>query len=275
MKVYIQTDIEGVAGFCFRENRENTGYENILHRQRMYRLLTEEVNAAVRAAFDSGADEVLVNDNHGSGYNILFEELVPECRIIHGRNGSGPQWLPLLDETADALVLVGMHAMGGTKKAIIPHTKWEVNHGEIYLSEGSSAAALAGDLGVPTVFASGDDKIIAELLAKIPKIETATVKQALSPYMSCSVMPQKARQMIYEGVKRGLANRALIPPYKIKGPVTVLLYDSPGHIPPLKPEGREESGATLTEAFLRYSEKASWSIYGMEDLDGFMFPSDK
>ena len=57
MKVYIQTDIEGVAGFCFFENRKDASVENFNHRQRMRRLLTNEVNTAVTAAFESGADE--------------------------------------------------------------------------------------------------------------------------------------------------------------------------------------------------------------------------
>ena len=146
MKIYIETDIEGVAGFCFFENRADKGYENIQHRHRMHRLLTDEVNAAVRAAFDSGADDVLVKDGHGSGYNIIFENLDPRCRIIHGRNCSGPHWLPLLDASCEALVLVGMHAMGGTPNAILPHSKWKVNGGAMYLSEGSMAAAIAGDI---------------------------------------------------------------------------------------------------------------------------------
>ena len=151
MKVYIQTDIEGIAGFCFREDRTNANYETIQHRYRMYKLLTAEVNAAVRAAFDSGADEVIVNDSHGTGYNIMFEDLDPRCRIIHGRNCSGPHWMPLLDSSFDAILLIGMHAMGATPKAIIPHSKWEINHGELYLSEGTMACAIAGDFGVPAV----------------------------------------------------------------------------------------------------------------------------
>ena len=108
MKVYVQTDIEGVAGFCFFENRRSRDYEVINHRYRMYKLLTAEVNAAVKAAFDAGATEVVVNDSHGSGYNILFEDLDPRCRIIHGKNCSGPHWLPLLDSSFDAMVLIGM-----------------------------------------------------------------------------------------------------------------------------------------------------------------------
>ena len=50
MKIYIQTDIEGVAGFCFFENRGDQSMENFHHRQRMRKLLTDEVNAAVKAS---------------------------------------------------------------------------------------------------------------------------------------------------------------------------------------------------------------------------------
>ena len=63
MKVYVQTDIEGVAGFCFFENRRSRDYEVINHRYRMYKLLTAEVNAAVKAAFDAGASEVVVTSD--------------------------------------------------------------------------------------------------------------------------------------------------------------------------------------------------------------------
>ena len=146
MKIYIQTDIEGVAGFCFFEDRNNPSYMNAEHRMRMYRLLTNEVNAAVQGAFDAGADEVVVNDSHGSGYNILFEDLDPRCQVIHGKNMSGPAWMPLLDDSFDAMLLIGMHAMGGTECAITPHSLWEVNDGEIYLSEGSMAAAIAASV---------------------------------------------------------------------------------------------------------------------------------
>ena len=96
MRVYIQTDIEGVAGFCFQENRANPGIECVQHRYRMYKLLTDEVNAAAKAAFDEGADEVFINDNHGRGYNILFEDLDERCQIIHGRNSSSGQWMAFL-----------------------------------------------------------------------------------------------------------------------------------------------------------------------------------
>jgi len=179
MKVYIQTDLEGCAGFCFYQDFQDKSPEAYCHYHRMCRLLTNEVNAGVKAAFDSGAKEVIVNDSHGSGYNIIFEELDPNCEVIHGRNCSGPHWLPLLDSSFDALVLIGMHVMEGTEKAIAPHSKWEVNEGEIFMSEASMAAAIAGDYDIPTVFVSGDNKLIEEVKEKIHNIETATVKRAL------------------------------------------------------------------------------------------------
>ena len=272
MKIYIQTDIEGVAGFCFFENRENPNYENILHRQRMYRLLTNEVNAAVKAAFDSGADEVFVNDNHGTGYNIIFEELDPRCRIIHGRNFSSNVWLPKLDSSIDAMVLIGMHAMGGTPNSITPHSRWEINDGQMYLSECTMACALAGDLGVPAVMLSGDDKICSETRDKIPGIVSVEVKEALSAFQACSLVPSRACQLIYEGVMQGIARRHTLRPFVVPGPVRLNLLDSKGHVPPLERMGDTIEADSITEAFNKFERNMSWTPGSIELPDGFVFP---
>ena len=272
MKIYVQTDIEGVAGFCFFENRRSRDYEVINHRYRMYKLLTAEVNAAVKAAFDAGADEVVVNDSHGSGYNILFEDLDPRCRIIHGKNCSGPHWLPLLDSSFDAMVLIGMHAMGETACSITPHTLWVVNNGEVLLSEGSMAAAIAGDLNVPTVMVSGDDKVTAELAGKIPGIAVAEVKQALSPYQACSMVPQAACELIYEKVKAALNNIPAIKPYKINGPVSLVLRDNDTHCPPLEEAGETVEADTITEAFFKFERSMGWTSFDSQYPDGFSYP---
>ena len=271
MKVYIQTDIEGVAGFCFFENRKDPSVENFHHRQRMRQLLTDEVNAAVKASFTAGADEVLVNDSHGSGYNILFEQLDPRCRIIHGRNCSGPHWLPLL-EGSDALVLIGMHAMGGTPVSITPHSLWKVNNGSLYLSEGTMAAAIAGDLGIPSVFVSGDDKITAEFKEKIPAIEAVAVKQALSPYQACSMIPSRACELISQGVRSGLRRICEIAPYRVAGPVELTLLDSDGHVPPLREIMPPVTAGTITEAFFKYERSMPWTSFDLQHPDGFVYP---
>jgi len=275
VNVYIHTDLEGVAGFCFFEDREPKDIENVMHRQRMYRLLTGEVNAAAVAAFDSGAEEVYVNDSHYSGYNIAFEELDPRCRIIHGANCTGPHWMPKLDVSFDAMLLVGAHAMAGTPRAITSHSKWKVNGGEIHLSEGSMAAAIAGDFGVPTVMVSGDDKVTAEIGEKIPGIERVAVKEALSPYQACSLVPARARAEIAAATARGLGNRKSIKPYKIPGPVRLVLLDSENYeiyTSPLRETGAEVAAGTINEAFMQYQRAASWTAFDTEYTNGCRYP---
>jgi D-amino peptidase len=275
MNVYIQTDIEGIAGWISHEDRETQTIENYEHRQRMYRLLTAEVNAAVLAAKQCGAERILVNDSHGSGYNIIFEELDECCEINHGRGEYFPDWLPVLDEGFDAMVLIGMHAMGGEVGGICPHSKWEINGGEIYMSEASSAAAIAGDLGIPTVFISGDQIITGEVGEKIPDIEKAIVKHSYGPNCCRSVQPTRACKMIFEGVKSGLQRIAEIRPYKLAGPFTLNLLDSPGFIPPLKPLlERPVEGQTFTEVHNKALDKFPWTHFGQQVVDAYRYPGN-
>ena len=83
MNVYIVADVEGVAGVVFYEHRHlqmsMLNYE-VLHRNRV--LLTEEVNAAARGAFDAGADSVVVHDHHGFGYTILPDLIDKRLELI-------------------------------------------------------------------------------------------------------------------------------------------------------------------------------------------------
>jgi D-aminopeptidase len=165
-----------------------------------------------------------------------------------------------------------MHAMGGTPNAILPHSKWKVNGGVMYLSEGSMAAAIAGDYSVPTVFVSGDDKITAEIKSKIPGSETAEVKRALSVYQACSVIPARACEMIYAGVKRGIARRSEIKPFHIPGPVRLNLLDSPGHIEHKEMLPEDIEAPTIDQAFMEFERRMSWTCFDTSKVDGFVFP---
>ena len=66
MKVFISVDMEGVSGLTDPEEMRagGRGYE------RGCELMTGDANAAVRAAFDAGADQVVVTDSHGRGKNL-------------------------------------------------------------------------------------------------------------------------------------------------------------------------------------------------------------
>lgn len=275
MKVYIHTDIEGVAGFASFEDCQSRTLENYEHRQRMYRLLTGEVNAAVKAAKACGADTIYINDSHSSGYNIIFEDLDEGCEIIHGRANHRPAWLTSLDSSVDAMVIVGAHAMGGELDGICPHSKWDLNDGQRYLSEASMAMALAGDLNVPTVFVSGDQVITGELRDKNPQIEVAVVKHAYGPFCCRSLQPKKAQDIIFEAVKKGLKRCKEIKPYKLEGPFTLNLLDTPTHIPPLENVlPVSVKGDTITEVFEKALNQFPWNDFGNKTVDYYRYPDN-
>ena len=263
MKVYIHTDIEGVAGWVFWGSRSKS-FANHYHSQRMNQLLTNEVKAACRAAIDSGADEVWVNDSHGCCYSILFEQLPKQCPIIHGRPAYFDAWLAYFDSTIDALVCIGQHAMAGTPHAVNPHSLWHVNGGEIKLSECTMAAALAGYHDVPCVCVSGDEKICAEAKQKIPQLETVDVKWAIAAQNARSLTPETACEKIYQGVQEALKRKDDIPPFKIPGPYRLNISDRDPSKMILKRDGEGEDFWQTVHDTLN---KTSYSNYGQDPID--------
>jgi D-amino peptidase len=277
MKVYIEVDIEGVAGVVSFEDRKCESYENITHRHRIYRLLTGEVNAAVRGCKAAGADTIYICDHHGAGYNILFEELEPGCEIIHGRQTNLKDLMPFMDTSFDALVCVGMHAMAYTPYANLPHSKWQLNGGEVFMSECSMAAAVAGYFDIPAVFVSGDQAITGELREKIPAIETCQVKEALSPYAARCLMPADAQARIEAGVTQALLRRKDIPPYKVPGPPYALnLIDNLNGRPQSPMLEEDIIGDDFLDVVTRAITSFPWSPNrGSQELDGYKYPTNR
>ena len=227
MKVYIHTDIEGVSGVVHWWNHQmwlnysKDPLEIFDLKMRMRKLLTGEVNAAIEGALDAGADEIVVNDSHGWGYNILLEELNPKATLIHGEYDALPFWLPEIGKGWDAVVAVGEHAMAGTKGAVLAHSKFIWN-GDIALGEIGNTALLFGAVDTPLVFASDADMLKKEIRRLIPNIECAVVKTALSTNVARSLHPSVAQEKIRKGVAKGLARRKEIKPFKIKYPCTLV-----------------------------------------------------
>ncbi len=77
MKIWIGTDMEGIAGVVDREHTHRTGREH----DRARGWMTDEVNAAVAGCFAGGASAVTVTDGHGTCRNIVPERLDPRARL--------------------------------------------------------------------------------------------------------------------------------------------------------------------------------------------------
>jgi len=218
VKVYIFTDMEGVAGIEEWDDRKDTPAPAAARRESCKRLLTAEVNAAAAGAFDGGADEVVVKMGHAD--SILYEELDERVEFIR----RGETWLQGIDEGVDALFFVGGHARAGTPDGVLCHTwsrtvkAWYVNGREV--GEIGVCALTAGCFGVPYVFHAGDTAACREAAELVPGIVTAAVKHGYGMHAARHLSKERARELIRrkaaEAVKRaGRIAPCTVPPARV------------------------------------------------------------
>lgn len=224
MKVYISADIEGITGLvswsqCGRPDGNHWDFPFAR------RMMTHDVNAAIRGAKAAGATEIVVKDSHGTSKNLLIDELEPGISLVSGHGGGIDGMMMGIDETFDAAMLVGYHAMAGTTAGIMEHTitggvhRLRINgipSGEIALSAG-----VAGRYGVPLVFISSDQAGCDEAKERIHGIRTAAVKKGLARYMGECLSPDQTAPMIERGVEEALRHRSDVHPWLPAEPTTI------------------------------------------------------
>lgn len=258
MKVYIMTDMEGIAGvlssvdYCAPTSRYyEVGRE----------LTTLETNAAIEGALEAGAQEFLVVDGHGHGA-IDPLRLHPAARLLAGR----PLGYPFgCDSSFDAAFIVGQHAKANTDGGQLCHTgSFSVDDQRL---NGRSLGELGINLlfvayyGVPTVLVAGDLACCVEAQDLVPQMETVSVKEGwrrgTPPGLTgeqavrynggaIHLHPEVARQRIRDGARRALERRHDIPRFWMEPPYELLRINRPledGSVPP----PRRQAGADLIE----------------------------
>jgi D-amino peptidase len=208
MKLLISADMEGISGIVDWE-QVTPGHPEYLARGRA--LMTGDVNAAINGAFEGGVDEVLVSDGHWNARNILIEDLDPRARL----NSGSPSPFAMLEGLEDtprpaAVMLVGYHALSGTKKAILDHTWSDTRVRAVHLNgqlvgEIGLNAALAGEYGAPVIALTGDQHACLEgqeLLGAA--LEIAVVKNATGRYAAQCLPLVEARERICEAAARAV-----------------------------------------------------------------------
>jgi D-amino peptidase len=218
IKVYVSADLEGVAGVVDNTQASPTGRDYALGR----RLMIAEVNAAIAAAFDAGATEVIVNDSHWDQTNLEPDKLDPRARLITG----APKpygMMQGLDDSFAAVMFIGYHPRGSTADGVLDHTYSsslkvvKLNGREV--GEYGLNAALAGHYGVPVIFISGDRAATEQAKEFIPGVEVAAVKQGIGRTAALTLPPEAARQLIAEGVKRAMGRVLEIKPVSLRSPI--------------------------------------------------------
>lgn len=209
MKVYMSADMEGITGVTTWDEAERPHDDY----PRFRRIFTDEVNAAVEGALAGGATEIVVNDSHDSMRNLLIEHLHPKARLLSG-NVKRLSMMEGLDESFDAVFLIGYHSPAGTTASVLDHTytsttqRIEINGIEApeYLIFG----AIAGHLGIPVKLLTGDETVCAMFCERVGTIETVAVKQSVSRLAALSYPPEVTHPWIRESATRAMSTAGQI-----------------------------------------------------------------
>jgi D-amino peptidase len=262
MKILIATDMEGITGVTTWE-QVTPGHAEYA---RFRRLMTQDVNAAIRGAFDAGADEVVVADGHWNGSNILIEELDARARLNTG-SPSPLSMMEGIDQSIDAVMFIGYHARNGSPGAILDHTWSSKTVANVWLNdiltgEYGLNAAVAGHFGVPVILVSGDQTACAQVTELLGNLETAVVKQASGRFAAECLAPQVTQETIRLSAERAvvrLSEGNMPAPFVLGTPITVAvefftsdMADRATRVPLTKRQGTRVS-LTLPEMVSAYN----------------------
>ena len=205
MKVFVGTDLEGVAGVV---SFEQQAYATGKYYEAARLLQTAEINAAIEGMLIAGVEDVLVADWHGPGA-VVFEELHPAAKLLHGRPVAPRQVREEVARAYDVCVMLGQHAMAGVPDGNLNHTQSSRSTDYIKLNgkcigEIAQFALYHGALGQPLIFLTGDEAACREVEELIPGITTVAVKKGLSRQSAISLSAQAAREKIREGAERAI-----------------------------------------------------------------------
>ena len=224
MKVAIWCDMEGVAGICH--------WDQVSHDKPMYqegrKLLTNEVNAAVRGAKKAGATQITVVDGHGAGGGYTFYSFIPELLEKGADYVFGHRWgchVDSLMDGCDALLMLATHAKAGTPNGVLCHTisgsTWySMKINGVEYGETALMAGVAGSFNIPTIFASGDEAVCEEVKAMLgQRVVTCAVKKGLGRYTMQTLAPYDACHLIEEKVYEAIQQKKWPKPLKFRSPV--------------------------------------------------------
>ena len=139
------------------------------------------------------------------------------------------RYTELLEQGADACLLVGMHARNNTKDGVLCHTistvKWHnLWFNDDLVGESGVNAALCGHYGCPVLLVTGDEAVCREVTDLLGAgLTTVAVKRGLTRYSARQIPPGRARRMIEEGAYQALQNLTAVKPYAPSSPVTITI----------------------------------------------------
>lgn len=197
-KALILADIEGIIGVhqktqCTPGRRE---WKEARH------LITADVNAAARGLLGAGFHTITVCDMHGTGFNLLPEELIPHVRCDQGHRWHPVPLIGTLPD-ADCAVMIGWHA-APDQKGFSPHIfhkalrKLCINGKPV--TEVELFAAVLGEHGIPVPFVSAEDVAGDRIKHHMPWIHRFDVPKHPVSEAHCNALRVQLSQRVQDAV---------------------------------------------------------------------------
>lgn len=222
IKIFIETDLEGVSGvYRFSQTREKGSPENI----KACEYFMGDLAAVVRGLKDGGATEILVMDGHGN-QAMIPDMMVPGAKYVTGLpRPDNNRWS--LDKTYSGFVMFGFHSMNGTPDGVLCHTQSSESENRYWYNgvesgELAQSAMVAGYFGVPPILVTGDEAACREARKFFGEnIITVATKAGLAREAAVLYPFDEVRKALYEGAKAAVAAIPKCKPYIVQTPIKV------------------------------------------------------
>jgi D-amino peptidase len=220
IKIFIETDLEGVSGvYKFSQTREKGTTENI----EACEYFMGDLAAVVSGLRDGGATEIIVIDGHGN-QAMIPHLMAPGAKYITGKpRPEGNRWS--LDKTYSGIVMFGFHAMNGTPDGVLCHTQSSMSENKYWYNgvesgELAQTASVAGYFGVPPILVTGDEATCREARKFFGDgVVTVATKQGLAREAAVLYPFEETRKALYEGAKKAVAAIPKCKPYIMETPI--------------------------------------------------------
>ncbi len=166
MRIYISADLEGVHGMERWDNHDIKNPEYQDWKQRVSKLMHDEIMALYRGFLQKGAVESYVLDSHGFSSTLQIEDSHSQLTQVR-RDQDNYVHFPRLDDSFSGIIFWGYHVKSGSTDGRLAHTasrrikQVRVNGqevGEVYVH-----AYYTSFYSVPVIAASGDSGLQKEI----------------------------------------------------------------------------------------------------------------
>ncbi len=219
-KVVIFADMEGVSGV--------DNWRQVIQGKKEYQesgrlLLTEDINAAIRGLRKGGASEIGIVNFHSANQEHLIPKKVEKGTKLLGDCFS-KKMNAFVNETVDAAILIGFHAMGGSNEGFMSHT---ISAGPIVkvngrmVNEAYLIAIALSEYNIPIILVSGDQVLAKEVSELLPGTETVQVKTSKDKGTTLCLPIDEARTMIERETAEVLSNLPKFKALHVELPIEV------------------------------------------------------